>query len=111
MSIRVVDFTKWEKNGLKGFITVAITDDRTGIEIILPGFALFGKGSVGIELPGMRDKNGAYQKDLKTMYLCDPIMEKQFKNIIIKELEKYFSQHNDKVEEPCSLPEDLIKFD
>lgn len=108
MSIRVVDFDKREKNGLKGFIKVAISDDRTGIEIILPGFALFGKSSDGIQLPSKQEKNGAWTK---TMYLCDPIMEKQFKNIIIKELEKYFSQHNDKVEEPCSLSKDLIKFD
>jgi hypothetical protein len=108
MSIRVVDFTKWEKNGLKGFITVAITDDRTGIEIILPGFSLFGKSSDGIVLPRKQEKNGEWTK---TIYFCDPIMEKQFKKIIIKELEKYLSQHNDKVEEPCSLSKDLIKFD
>lgn len=108
MSIKVVGFDKWEKNTLKGFITVAVSDDRTGIEIILPGFSLFEKGNVWVELPGKPDKKGGYGK---VMYLSDPIMEKQFKNLILKELDKYLNQYGDKVGKPSALPKDLIKFD
>jgi hypothetical protein len=111
MAIRIVGFDKIEKNTFKGFITVAISDRRTGIEICLPGFTLHEKGNVWVELPGMRNKNGAYQKDLKTMYFCDPIMEKQFKDLILEKLIKYRTQYIEKVEKTKSLPEDLIKFD
>jgi hypothetical protein len=111
MGIRVVKFDKWENNTFKGFITVAISDRRTGIEICLPGFTLHEKGNVWVELPGMRDKDGVYQKNLKTMYFCDPIMEKQFKDLILEEYYKFMGQYDKKVEEPISLTEDLIKFD
>jgi hypothetical protein len=111
MGIRVVKFDKRENNTFKGFITVAISDDRTGIETCLPGFTLHEKGNVWIELPGMRDKNGAYQKDLKTMYFCDPIMEKQFKDLILEELVKFRTRYDKKVEKPISLSKDLINFD
>lgn len=111
MAIRIVGFDKREKNTFKGFITVAFSDDRTGIEIILPGFTLHEQGNVWIELPGMRDKNGVYPKDLKTMYLRDPIMEKQFKDLILEKLIKFRAQYDKKVEVTNSLPEDLFKFD
>jgi hypothetical protein len=111
MAIRVVGFDKMVKNTFKGFITVAISDHRTGIEICLPGFTLHEKGNVWVELPGMRNNNGAYQKDLKTMYFCDPIMEKQFKNLILKELDKFLNQDDEKVEVTKSPAIDLITFD
>lgn len=89
---------------------MAISDDRTGIETCLPGFTLHEKGNVWVELPGMRDKNGAYQKDLKTMYFCDPIIKKQFKNLILEEVIEFKTRYDKKVEEPIPLPEPVIKF-
>jgi len=111
MSIRVVGFDKISGKFLKGFITVAISDDRTGIEIILPGFLLFEKGNVWVELPGLRDENGQFKKNAKTMYCSNPIMEKQFKNIILKELDIFLSQDDEKVEVTVPKAIDLIKFD
>lgn len=111
MSIRVVGFDKWENKALKGFITVAITDDRTGIEFLFEGFSLFEKGNVWVELPGLRDENGQFQKNAKTMYCSNPIMEKQFKNIILKELDIFLSQDDEKVEVTNSPASDHLKFD
>jgi hypothetical protein len=108
MTIRVVDFTKLEKNTMKGFITVAISDSKTGIEIVLPGFLLHEKGHMWVEFPSKQDKTGAW---INVIYIYDPIMKKQFKNIILKEFDKFMSQYEENVDETFPQMNDPMKFD
>jgi hypothetical protein len=94
MDIEVVDFIHWEKNTLKGFFTVELSDKKSKLGIIIPGFMLHDKnGNCWIEFPSKPSKgnNGSWEK---TIYTYDKRKEKLLKETILKELDKFLYKNN-----------------
>jgi|GEM_PF-2162971 len=89
MKITVTDFTKYENNTLKGFVTVSFSDSISGMEITIPGFTLHQKGNRWLEFPSKLDKNGGYTK---VIFTYDKRDEKEIKNIILKDLDRYLQE-------------------
>ena len=95
MKIRVSDFGVWDRNTLKGFITVCISDDTGRREIEIPGFTLHQKDKQRwIEFPGKQDKNGTWGK---TIVVNNKIAERELKKFIMQDLDRYLAEleHDD----------------
>lgn len=89
MDIRVTDFTKYDKNTLKGFVTVSFCDSTSGMEVAISGFMLHQKGNRWIEFPSKQDKNGAYSK---VIFCYDVRDERKVKSIILEQLDSYLQE-------------------
>jgi DNA-binding cell septation regulator SpoVG len=89
MNITVTDFTKYENNTLRGFVTVSFSDSISGRAITISGFTLHQKGNRWLEFPSKQDKNGAY---IKVKFTYDSRDEKEIKNVILKDLDRYLEE-------------------
>ncbi len=91
MKIQVTEFTQYEKNTLKGFVTVSFSDSTTGIEIAIPGFTLHQKGNRWIEFPSKKEKDDNYSK---VIFCYDIRDERRVKNLILKDLDRYLLEED-----------------
>jgi hypothetical protein len=98
MQISIDDFKPHQSNTLQGFFTVLLND--YGLEI--PGFSLHKKGeSRWIELPSKPPTDGKNgDKWTKVIQFYDTRKEKQFKKIVMLELEEFLNKEGVKTEKP-----------
>jgi hypothetical protein len=98
MHISIDEFKQHKSNTLQGFFTVILED--YGLEI--PGFSLHKKGeSRWIELPSKPPtdaKNG--EKWTKVLQFYDTRKEKEFKRIVMLQLEEFLQKEGGKAEKP-----------
>lgn len=104
MDIIIDKFTPYERNTLKGFITLILKDAKNDFEMFIPGFTLHEKdGRRWIEVPGRPPTNP--EKDKTWGKVCDfydKRKEKKFKQKLMKALDKYLSQENTNLSETNS---------
>lgn len=93
MDIIIDHFTPHRANTLKGFITVVLTDEKSGFEMAIFGFTYHEKnGDRWIELPARPPTNPEKNKSwVKVCVFYDKRKEIKFKKTLLDKLDKYFN--------------------
>jgi hypothetical protein len=90
MKFKVTNFAPYEKNTLKGFFTVCISDPEEKLAIEIEGFMLHQKDIARwIEFPGKLIKKKEYEQIL---IVRKKIVEEHIKKLIIEEFDKFMTE-------------------